>query len=62
MPDEFSLLVPQDVLDALERGKRLNDTEDVEPFFIWAHRVDQWIYNDLPVIEKYLLAPEARVD
>lgn len=38
--------------EALERAERLNDTEEAEPFFKWAHRVDQWIYHDLPRLGK----------
>jgi hypothetical protein len=50
----------RDVMERVRRAKELNDTEDVEPFFKWAHRVDQWIYNDLPIVERYLRDLEVR--
>jgi hypothetical protein len=52
----------QDAHEAVERGKRLNDSEDVEPFFKWAHRVDQWIYNDLPLVERALAQGAAELE
>lgn len=42
----------EDVRKAIERAEHLNDTEEAEPFYKWAHRVDQWIANDLPRLRK----------